>query len=504
MQTKHILSLCRLYFAFILLSACAPEPQRTATSLPFTPTPTTPPPSRTPEPEPTLTPTPEPPLVLEPAGCKKPPDDYSHVQVNHWELNQRTYAMLQYAAQLYTGPIDLANTAITQGSYSSNGPASFGTHLGGGAVDISVITPGGRLVLYNEIEPAIKALRAAGFAAWLRDWNELGQGSGIHIHAIAIGDAELSDAATEQLTGPFGYFRGYSGVPTSDGIPIPDRHGGPVICQWMREQSYTDLRPKVDNPPTNWPANLKQAAEAYIVADAEQSIEVAQRLDFRPGNNEHSSNMCGPLAAAILRDAGLLPVNYGPVTELRNYWLADPQITGRPWTLFPPHDYELFHFDTAINKFDFAAWPLRPADFLYTYQGKDGYEHMFIVTEVDAQGRAYTVTNNKQPDLTYIIQKVMLYDPNDPTVGTFKKDWVKSPKIGRTGLQGFDVLRKKGVSLPSGSRYNYSVEPSDTLQTIAAKFSSEWETIAQENQLASPYALSVGQTIVVPVNISLP
>lgn len=489
---------------FILLLAlayaCASPTQLPATPLPFTPVPTLAAPS--PTPAPTLTPTPEPQLFLEPAGCQTPPDDYSHVQVNGWQLNQRTYAMLQSAAQLYTGPIDLANQAITQGSYSSNGPASFGTHLGGGAVDISVITPGGKLVLYNEIEPVIKALRAAGFAAWLRDWNELGEGSGIHIHAIAIGDDELSEAATEQLTGPFGYFRGYSGVPTSDGIPIPDRHGGPVICQWMREQGYADLRTEAEAAPPNWQANLKQAAEAYIAADQTETYTVAHRLDFRPGNNEDPSNMCGPLAGAILRDAGLLPVNYGPLTELRNYWLDDPRINGRPWSMFPPNDYEVFHFDTAINRFDFVAWPLRPADFLYTYQGRDGYEHMFIVTEVDALGRAYTVTNNKQPDLTYIVQKVMLYDPNDPSAGVFKKDWVKSPKIGRTGLQGFDVLRKKGASLPAGSLYDYSVEPGDTLQTIAAKFSSQWEAIAEENKLTSPYMLSVGQMLVVPVNIT--
>jgi hypothetical protein len=116
--------------------------------------------------------------------------------------------MLQYAAQLYGGEIDVAGEAITQGSYSNNGPASFGTHLGGGAVDISVMRLNTNSVLYSEIEPLVRALRTAGFAAWLRDWDELGEGSGIHIHAIAIGDKELSPEALDQLTGSFGYFRG--------------------------------------------------------------------------------------------------------------------------------------------------------------------------------------------------------------------------------------------------------------------------------------------------------
>ena len=86
------------------------------------------------------------------------------------------------------------------------------------------------------------ALRAAGFAAWLRDYGELSPDSPYHIHAIAIGDQELSQAAQDQLTGPFGYFRGYTGVPVQNGVPAPDRHGGPVLCQWMLDAGYQDLR----------------------------------------------------------------------------------------------------------------------------------------------------------------------------------------------------------------------------------------------------------------------
>ena len=503
--------------ALLLTSACAAAqaaPATAAIPAPATATRRSPAETATSIPPPTVLPTapifvptsaPTPGPFLEPAGCKAPPDDYAHVQVNGQRLNQRTYAMLQHAAQLYGGPIDAANTAVTQGSYSNNGPASFGTHLGGGAVDISVIRPGGSKVLYNEIEPLIRALRAAGFAAWLRDRDEVNPGSGIHIHAIAIGDAELSPEAVEQLTGPYGYFRGYSGVPQPNGTPEPDRHGGPVICQWMREAGYADLRPEAARtyPATNWEATLREAARKFETAGVEETRQLAFQLDFRPGKNEDPSNMCGPLAAAILRDAGLLPAGYGPVSDIRAYWLDNPKRDGRPWTLFPPDDYDLFHFDTPINQFDFAAWPLRPADFLYTYQGRDGYEHMFIVTEVDAQGRAYSVTNHKQRDKTYIAQKILLYDPARPDLGVFKNDWVNSPFVGRTGLGGFDVLRRKGVSLPPGSRFTYTVRPGDTVQTIAAGYASTFEAIAAENQLPPPYSLTVGQSLAVPVNIAV-
>ena len=63
--------------------------------------------------------------------------------------------------------------------------------------------------------------------------------SPVHIHAIAIGDAELSQAAIDQLIGPNGYFRSFTGFPDTQ---EPDRHGGPVLCQWMIDMGYGDLR----------------------------------------------------------------------------------------------------------------------------------------------------------------------------------------------------------------------------------------------------------------------
>jgi hypothetical protein len=177
-------------------------------------------------------------VTIEPAGCLKPPDDYTRLEVNGWTLNARTLAMLAHAQELYGGEMELTGRAITQGSYHDNGSASFGTHLGGGAVDLSVLRRGTYTVLWDDVEPLIHALRQAGFAAWLRQYGELYADSPIHIHAIAIGDRELSDAAAAQLTGPAGYFRGFSGLVDANGSPTPDRHGGPILCQWMVELGY--------------------------------------------------------------------------------------------------------------------------------------------------------------------------------------------------------------------------------------------------------------------------
>lgn len=146
--------------------------------------------------------------------------------------------MLETAQQIYEGPGDILR--IVQGSFRDNVAASFGTHAGGGAVDISIRDPRQEsVVLWDEAEAMVIALRYAGFAAWFRQIGDLGQGSGAHIHAIAIGDRELSTAAREQVFGEGGYFKGMDGLIPPYG-PNPDRHGGPIICPWMLELDAFD------------------------------------------------------------------------------------------------------------------------------------------------------------------------------------------------------------------------------------------------------------------------
>lgn len=238
---RGILTIALLLFGVVLaslpLTAESMAILRTPTSTPGTPTP-----------------------FIEPSGCETPPDDYTRVWINGSQLSVRTLAMLDHAQALYQPQgerIDL-RLAITQGSYNAGTvAASFGTHDGGGAVDLSVRSRLDSSVLWDEIPLLIQALRAAGFAAWLRDTDDLYPGSPIHIHAIAIGDQELSESARAQIDGTFGYLRGFDGLPQIDGIPHPDPYGGPVICQWMVDLGFGDKRGWFNPIPT--PGGTSQA-----------------------------------------------------------------------------------------------------------------------------------------------------------------------------------------------------------------------------------------------------
>lgn len=191
--------------------------------------------------------------IIERAGCMRPPDDYSQVRWGYVTLNRRTVAMLEQAQRLYTqgGGFIQFKDRMVQGSYNPGVvAASFGTHDGGGAIDVSVRNPLDFSVQSSEIAPMLDALRTAGFAAWLRAPNELYQGSMIHIHAVAVGDLEASEAAQAQIDGTFGYLRGYNGLPQPEGSPpIADIYGDPVICQWMIDDGIEDLRPVTPQSP---------------------------------------------------------------------------------------------------------------------------------------------------------------------------------------------------------------------------------------------------------------
>lgn len=228
-------------WVLLALTGCAFRNQIIPTPMPF--------PTLTPQPIATLAPskTPRLPTAVatitrtpEPVGCQKPGDDTTRVKVNGVMLNQRTLEMLKNAQKIYGGEIEITGWAIIQGSYQDVPHESFGTHAGGGAVDLSVMRKDSYTILKNDIEPLVHALRVAGFAAWYRDSSEIPPNALVHIHAIAIGDHELSLPAQDQLTGKFGYFLGYTGLAQPDGNPRPDHSGGPVMCQWMIDLGYSN------------------------------------------------------------------------------------------------------------------------------------------------------------------------------------------------------------------------------------------------------------------------
>lgn len=120
-------------------------------------------------------------------GSIKGKDPYALTEWDGETLDYMTVAALEAAKKEFGGEF-----GIMQGSHSHDVAASGGTHGGGGVVDLNV--PDGNW------EGAVTALRKIGFAAWVRNVPGYGQaGSGAHIHAVLIGNEQLSPEAQTQV-----------------------------------------------------------------------------------------------------------------------------------------------------------------------------------------------------------------------------------------------------------------------------------------------------------------
>jgi hypothetical protein len=199
---------------------------------------------------------------------------------------------------------------------------------------------------------------------------------------------------------------------------------------------------------------LQMATEKYIAHTQADATQVAISLGYLSGKNASPSDMCGPLSAAILRDAGKLPKG----TNLLAFWLLNLE-TGKS-TLekyFPKDKYMWLKYDMPINKIDFSDNPLKEGDWVYLISGAIGsFSHMLTVTRVDTQGRAYSVSSNQKDERGFVIEEDMLYDPTEAGVGMFY-DWtnmIKRGMYGTTGLGGMLVIRPLESEPSLYSRFN--------------------------------------------------
>jgi hypothetical protein len=183
---------------------------------------------------------------------------------------------------------------------------------------------------------------------------------------------------------------------------------------------------------------LYQASLNYLADTDAETRKVAHDLGYAPLGG-YPSNMCGPLALSILRDAGIV----SQAVDLHDFWLLDPGVDGKLLeATFPPAQFEWLQTDLTIDQVDYTRFPLKAGDLVYIYSGFQGdYSHVLAVTRVDAEGRVYSVTNNYTVD-GFVVQEYLLYDPAQPGVGMFY-EWPDpaNQELGLTGFGGLDIWR---------------------------------------------------------------
>jgi len=186
---------------------------------------------------------------------------------------------------------------------------------------------------------------------------------------------------------------------------------------------------------------LYRASLKYVQTSVADSVRASKEINGVGYGDP--TNICGPLAIAILRDASVIDADTVP----HDFWLLDPAKVIDQRILaaaFPSERFTHAIDPTPLNKMDWIAAPLEPGDFLFIWHGSWGnFDHMLVVNRVDREARAYAVTNFGTPD-GYMIAETMLYDPNDPKAGMFHT-WTKERDalLGSTGFGGFEIWRMR-------------------------------------------------------------
>ena len=223
-------------------------------------------------------------------------------------------------------------------------------------------------------------------------------------------------------------------------------------------------------------ARLYAASQKYLAPTQTDAIKVAQSMNFL-GVNGFPSTMCGPLAMAILRDAGLADADI----DLSRFFYLNPR-PGAGDTIiasaFPDDLYQKIEVNSPINQVDFSAHPLMPGDFVYLFAGARGnFDHIITVSRVDADGRAYAVTN-LNTSKGYVINEVMLYDPAKPGVGQFY-EWTdkKNASLGLTGFGGFWLWRLRAPQPDPDAR---TLQFQQAIEDEEKSSGGEWHILIKE------------------------
>jgi len=191
---------------------------------------------------------------------------YERVAWRGVTLNRRTAAMMEAAQRKIGRPFG----SIPQGSYHSSTSASAGTHDGGGAVDI-----------YDPAPAQVQtAMRAVGFAAWVRPtlpgvWST-------HVHAIAIGDVQMSSGAASQVRD---YYAHRDGLASH--APDNTWHPQPIpVFDYHAQGEEDDMQPadfdRIAQIVKNHTNPIAQALAAFRQGTRERDAQIIAAIDRLP------------------------------------------------------------------------------------------------------------------------------------------------------------------------------------------------------------------------------
>lgn len=230
--------------------------------------------------------------------------------------------------------------------------------------------------------------------------------------------------------------------PAPASLPVFTPPPSPTAAHFTTELMITSGEIVISGPLSKeQQINLYEASLYFVSPTYEESRKTSVLINRAKFSDP--STTCGPLSIAILQRGGILGNHLIP----HDFFLINPDLGKDREILeltFPEEVYEDTRYRIKLSEFNWAEDPLYPGDFVYIFSGSQGnFEHMLVINRIDSAGRAYSVTNYNT-EQGFIIDEVMLYDPQDFKAGIFAQ-WTKREDqlLGSTGFAGFEVWRLK-------------------------------------------------------------
>ena len=184
--------------------------------------------------------------------------------------------------------------------------------------------------------------------------------------------------------------------------------------------------------PNQMVSSLESFLPANFKATTEEALEgLLARLD-----EEDPGTMDGPLAVAMMQEAGLLDRSISP----HRFWLLNAVRDWQILEVFFPHEgYFWMEKRGVLGQINLMDFPFFPGDLVYLIPPKEDYIGKYLlITRVDRQGRVFTITNQYLPSRkTFIVDEFLVYDPEQREKGLIGSSGVFG------GYQGLILWRKR-------------------------------------------------------------
>ena len=237
-----------------------------------------------------------------------------------------------------------------------------------------------------------------------------GPANGEHILAVRLRAGILDGDWGDYVRA---YFAGSDAQPANDPQILPTLKLSP--CRWMVAAGLAPDLPPGELENAGWDQPDFQSAAGWPTWPPRIPRTPSRwpsQIGWLDGHSESPALMCGPLAWAITAPPGPShPATAPGITPPSPSGCPNLPKTAGPGRSSRPRPTPCSVSTQPLGSFRPQPYPLEVGDLVYTYSASNGFDHLLVVSESDADGNRFAVTN-----LVQVKRRPRLFHPAHPAL----------------------------------------------------------------------------------------